>query len=161
MDEFLRNLLLVLCGLGALVLLVVAYLWYFVFGRKLRGVLMAGLSILLNRDSTIDLNADVVLEKRPEDVKNEMSQEVESLDFGSEIAESSQFVPKVEENDFSAFAVDSPMTQHELISSSFGEGRIRRMVNAVSRPFLRLRMQQPSKKAKAQNVQIGTDAKDD
>lgn len=155
MDDFLRSLLLVFCGLGALVLLIVTYLWYFVFGRSIRGVLMAGLSILLNRDSRIDINADVVVEKRPSDAKKEIPQEVASLDFGDEVASSSQYVPQVEVDDFSAYASDAPPAKQDLVVSAFGEGRFRRISNAVSRPFLKRRIPQIQDDMEAQNVQTG------
>jgi len=157
MDEFLRNFLLVLCGIGAVALLVVAYLWYFVFGKSLRAVLMAGLSILMNRDSTIDLDADVEIKKRPEEAKKEMTQEIAALDFNDEVASHSPYVQQATiDEGFGAQAVEADNKQ-ELVSSSFGTGRFRRVLKSVMRPFLRLRMQSDSD-TPARNIQQGHDA---
>lgn len=160
MDDFLRSLLLVLCGLSALVLLVIAYLWYFVFGKSLRGVLMAGLSILMNRDSTIDINADVEITKRPEDAKKEMTQEIQALDFNSQVASQSQRVPQAhDEEDFGAQAVDVSSSKHELVISSFAPKRFRRVIDRMARPFLRDRIQ-PQSDVPAKNVQVGQDSEE-
>ncbi len=160
MDDFLRNFLLAICGVGALVLLVVTYLWYFVFGRSLRAVLMAGLSILMNRDSTIDINADVELTKRPEDVKNEMTQEVEALNFHGEVAEQGKFVPNAQlDEGFGAQAVDIGSDKHELVSSSFASSRFRRVARRVMRPFLRDRISAQDD-VNAKNVPFSQDIND-
>jgi len=159
MDDFLRNFLLAICGIGAVVLLIVAYLWYFVFGKSLRAVLMAGLSIMMNRDSTIDMNADVEITKRPEDAKQEMTQEIEALDFDSQVASNSQFVPQaVSDEGFSAQVIDVD-NKNELVSSSFGTGRFRRIVSTVVRPFLRSRVESTSD-VRAKNLQRGTQSDD-
>ncbi len=110
MDEFLPSLLLVLCGIVAVIGLVVTYVWYFIFGRSLRAVLMAGLSIMMNRDSTIDLDADVVLEKRPEQAKKEITQEVDALDFQGSLTTHNKYVPQMEADEplsFGAQAVEA------------------------------------------------------
>lgn len=161
MDEFLRSLLLVLCGLVAVIALVIAYLWYFIFGKSLRGVLMAGLSIMLNRDSKLDLDDDPQLVKRPQDVKSEMQHEVGSLDFESRISDSDEYIPQthVEDSDgFSAQRVEPAKLTEELVSSSFEDGRFRRIAKAFSRPFLRMRLNTTSD-LPAENVRRGTDTK--
>jgi|GEM_PF-1886632 len=154
MADFLPSLLLVLCGIVAVIALVIAYLWYFIFGRSLRAVLMAGLSIMLNRDSTIDLNADVVLEKRPEQVKKEMTQEAEALDFKGSLTSYDKYIPQmeVEESlDFSAQTVDAQPKAQEFVSSSFTTGRFRRVQEIFARPFLKMRID-PQSDVPAQNV---------
>lgn len=141
MDDFVRSLLLVLCGLGAFVALVVTYLWYFVFGKSLRAVLMAGLSIMMNRDSRVKLDDDPKLVKRPVDVKKEMPQETAALDFQSSLTSQDQYIPQVKDMDsFGAQAVEPHRQTQELVSSSFEEGRFKRITNVLSRAFLRQRL---------------------
>ena len=162
MDDILRNLLLVLCGLAALVALLVTYLWYFVFGRSLRAVVMAGLSIMMNRDSTIDLDADVVLERRPEQVKKEMTQEVESLDFHGNVTAHDKYVPQItddESDNFGAQTAESQPPSNNFVSSSFEGGRFRRVTQAFTRPFLRMRINAQGRVG-AQNVKQKPDPSD-
>jgi hypothetical protein len=162
MNDFVRSLLLVLCGIGALVALVLTYLWYFVFGRSLRRVLMAGLGIMLNRDSRIDLNADVVLEKRPEQVKKEMAQEAAALDFQGEVTAHDQYIPQVAVDgsaSFSAQTVDSKAETNTFVSSSFVGGRFRRVAETFVRPFLKMRIN-PQSDIPAQNVKRKPDSSD-
>ena len=164
MQDFLPNLLLVLCGIGAVIALIIAYMWYFVFGRSLRGILMAGLSIMLNRDSTIDLNADVVLKKRPEQAKKEMTQEVEALDFQGSLSSHDKYIPQIEsddELDFSAQTVDAQSKPQGFVSSSFTSiGRFRRVQEVFSRPFLRMRITSQSDDVPSQNVKLKADPSD-
>lgn len=159
MDNFLPSLLLVICGIGAIIILALTYLWYFVFGRSLRAIFMAGLSIMTNRDSTIDLDADVELEKRPEQAKEEIIQEVEALDFQGSITTHSPYVPQVDGEDsdnFGAQAVQTQLKTQDFVSSSFGGGRFRRVKQVFTRPFLKMRVNQQSD-VPAQNVKRGTD----
>ncbi len=160
MDEFLPSLLLVLCGIVAVIGLVVTYVWYFVFGRSLRAVLMAGLSIMMNRDSTIDLDADVVLDKRPEQAKKEITQEVDALNFQESLTTHDKYVPQMEADEslnFGAQAVEAQSKTQEFVSSSFGTGRFRRMTEIFTRPFLKMRIN-PKSDVPAQNVKHGTDS---
>ena len=160
MDGILPNLLLVLCGLLAVIGLVLTYLWYFVFGRSLRAILMAGLSMMMNQDSTIDLDAEVVVEKRPEQVKEEMSQEIEALDFEESITTHDQYIPKIATDDalnFSAQTLDTQPKTQEFVSSSFKSGRFRRVKQIFTRPFLKTRIN-PQSTAPAQNVKRKADS---
>ena len=152
--DFLSSLLLVLCGIGAIILLVATYLWYFVFGRSLRAVLMAGLSIMMNRDSTIDMDADVEIVKRPEQVKEEMPQEIEALDFRGAITTYDPYVPQVDAEDldnFGAQVADAQPKKQDFVSSSFTKGRFRRVTQIFTRPFLKMRIR-PRSNAPAKNV---------
>ena len=160
MDDFLRSLLLVLCGLVALIALAVTYLWYFVFGKSLRAVLMAGLSIMMNRDSKIDIDDDPKLAKRPKDAKGEITQEVEALDFTTSITTHDEYIPQMKTSDtdsFGAQSVDQRRQTQELVSSSFEEGRFRRITDVLSRPFLKMRMMMQSD-IPAENVKRGGDS---
>lgn len=158
MEEFLPSLLLVLCGIVAIIGLIVTYVWYFVFGRSLRAVLMAGLSIMMNRDSTVDLDADVVLEKRPEQAKKEITQEVEALNFQDSLSTHDKYVPQIETDEshnFGAHAVEAQPNTQDFVSSSFGTGRFRRVTEIFTRPFLKMRIN-PKSDVPAQNVKHGT-----
>jgi hypothetical protein len=160
MDNILPSLLLVGCGFGAIIILALTYLWYFVFGRSLRGILMAGLSIMMNRDSTIDLDADVELEKRPEQAKEEMTQEVEALDFQGSITTHNPYIPQVDGEDsdnFGAQAVETQLNTQDFVSSSFGGGRFRRVGQVFTRPFLKVRIK-PRSDAPTKNVKRGADS---
>lgn len=163
MADFLPNLLLVLCGIVAVIALVVAYLWYFIFGRSLRAVLMAGLGIMLNRDSTIDLNADVVLDKRPEQAKKEMTQEAKALDFQGSLTTNDKYIPQMEveeELDFTSQAVDIQSNKQDFVSSSFtATDRFRRVQEIFIRPFLQMRIN-PQSDVPAQNVKRKADPSD-
>lgn len=159
MDDIVRILPLVLCGLVAIVTLIIAYLWYFVFGKSLRGVLMAGLGILLNRDSTIDINDDPKLIKRPTDVKKEMPEEMNALDFESSMTSNDQYIPQVRDDDFGAQSAESKRQRQELVSSSFADGRFKRITEAISRTFLRQRwVSRNSDDVVAENVRPGNDS---
>jgi len=159
MDDFLRNLLLVFCGIGAIVLLIVTYLWYFVFAKSLRAVLMAGLSIMMNRDSKIDLDDDPKLVKRPEHAKKEMTQEVEAISFDASVNVQSEYVPQMahEADGFGAQAAESSSKKNSLVSSSFEGGRFRRITKVLSRPFLNMRLNSVGDVV-AENLKQGTDS---
>ena len=160
MNDFVRSLLLVLCGLSAFIALVVAYLWYFVFGKSLRRVLMAGLGIMLNRDSRIDIDDDPKLVKRPADVKKEMPQETAALDFQSSVNSQDEYIPRIEGDDvdtFGAQAVESNRQTQELVISSFEGGRFKRITDVLSRAFLRQRLPLASDAA-AENIKNGADS---
>lgn len=162
MDDFLRSFLLVLCGIGAVILLVITYLWYFVFAKSLRAVLMAGLSILMNRDSKIDLDDDPQVVKRPKDVKNEMPAETKSMDFHTTIENQDDYVPQsriIDGDVFGAQTAGSQSKLNELVSSSFEGGRFRRMKELISRPFLRARMT-VQEEVSAENIRRGMDSSD-
>lgn len=162
MNDFLPSLLLVICGIVALVALVIAYLWYFVFGRSMRAILMTGLSLLMNRDSEIDLDADVELEKRPEQAKEEIAHEVEALDFEGSITTHDQYVPQVDTEDsgnFGAQAVDVQPEKQDFVSSSFTSGRFRRVKQIFTRPFLKMRINSQSD-IPAKNIIRGADSTD-
>lgn len=161
MDEFVRILLLAVCGIGAIIFLIVTYLWYFVFGRSLRGILMAGLGVLMNRDMRIDLDDDPELTKRPQNVRQEMPHEIDALDFQSSLSTNDQYVPQAhdDEDGFGAQAIDAKPLKQDLVSSSFEEGRFRRLTKALSRPFLRMRMS-PQSDVPAKNLKQQNDAVD-
>jgi hypothetical protein len=163
MENFLPSLLLVLCGIVAVIALIVTYLWYFIFGKSLRAVLMAGLSILMNQDSTIDLDADVVLDKRPEQAKEEIEQEVNALDFQESLTTHDKYIPQMKTQDsldFSAQAIDIQPETQDLVSSSFtSTGRFRRVQEIFSRPFLKMRIK-PKSNVPAQNVKRKADPSD-
>tara|TARA_R110000744_G_scaffold299980_1_gene409272 strand:- start:58 stop:555 length:498 start_codon:yes stop_codon:yes gene_type:complete len=160
MEEFLPNLLLVLCGIVAVIALVIAYVWYFIFGRSLRAILMAGLSIMMNRDSTIDLDADVVVEKRPEQAKKEITQEVDALDFQGSLTSHDKYIPQIDADEslnFGAQTADAQPQKQDFVSTSFGTGRFHRVTEIFSRPFLKMRINPKSDDVPAQNIKHGTD----
>lgn len=163
MDENLvRNLLLVFCGLGAFILLIILYIWNFIFGRNLRAVLMAGLGILLNRDMTVDIDAPLDIKKRPKEVKAEMKSERQSLDFDGAMSVSDKYVPYIpgDEEEFGAQMVEGTVHKSdEFVQSSFEGGRFRKVANAILRPFQTMRLQ-PRSQERARNVNQGTDSND-
>lgn len=162
MDETLRNLLLVLCGFGALGILGIMYIWYFVFGRSLQAVLMAGLSILMNRDMHVDLNAPLDIKKRPEQAKSEIKARASSMDFDSAVTSKDKYVPYIAgdepENEFSAQAVEvkpNPL----IISTTAEKNRFRRLSEIVTHPFLGHRWN-PQNNSRNENVNLGSDSSD-